>query len=106
MQPKAIDDRLSVGPQVLPENLPELARRGVRSVLCARPDDEDPAQPRFGEIAVAVEARGMGARQVSVTGRPGLAQVAAFEVARDALPPPTHAHWRSGAAAMAELSGR
>ena len=108
MPPKVIDDRLSVGPQMLPEDLPELARRGFRSILCARPDDEDPGQPRFAEIAAAAGAVGLEARHVPVTGRPGPAQVAAFEAAMDALPAPTYAYCRSGAraAALAEMSGR
>ncbi len=97
MQLKAIDDQLSIGGQIRPEEVAQLAAKGFRSIICNRPDDEDPGQPSFAEIAQAAEAHGMAARHIPVrSGQVERAQAAQFEAALKELPGPTFAYCRSG----------
>ena len=108
MQLKKLDERLSVGPQITPDEVADLAKWGFRSIICNRPDDEDPGQPSFAEIAAAAAEQGMEVRHIPVTGRPAEAQVAAFAEAFQEMPGPTYAYCRSGgrARALAAMSGR
>ena len=108
MQLTKLDDRLSVGPQITPDEVANLARRGFRSIICNRPDDEDPGQPSFAEIAAAAAEQGMEVRHIPVASRPAEAQAAAFAEALQEMPGPTYAYCRSGglAGALAAMSGR
>lgn len=49
----------SVAPQIRPEELAEAAAMGFRTLVCNRPDGEEPGQPSAGEMAAAAEAAGM-----------------------------------------------
>jgi sulfide:quinone oxidoreductase len=96
MQVKPIDTRLSVGPQIAPEDIAELAARGFRSVVCNRPDGEGPDQPSFAEIETAAQAAGLEARHIPVTGQPSPEQAERFGEALRELPGPVFAYCRSG----------
>ena len=109
MQLKAIDDQLSIGGQIAPEDVAQLAAQGFHSIICNRPDDEDPGQPSFSEIAQAAEEYGMVARHIPVrSGQVEAAQAAQFEAALKELPSPTFAYCRSGgrAGVLAQMIGR
>jgi sulfide:quinone oxidoreductase len=107
MQLKKLDERLSVGPQVTPDEVASLAKWGFRSIICNRPDDEDYGQPSFAEIAAAARAQGLEARHIPVSGQPGPGQVEQFATALRELPGPVFAYCRSGgrAARLAEQAG-
>lgn len=110
MQIKPIDDQLAIGPQVTPEELAELAAQGFRSIISNRPDDEDPGQPSFAEMAAAARAQGMEARHIPVVPGQQVApsQAEAFKTALEEMPGPTYAFCRSGgrAGALAKMVGR
>lgn len=111
MQIKAIDDRLSVGPQIAPEDVAALKARGFRSVVCNRPDGEEWGQPAFAEIERAAFAEGLETRHIPVAGQPTPEQAARFAAALREMPGPVFAYCRSGAragmlAAMAGQTGR
>ena len=109
MQIKPIDDQLAIGPQITPEEVVELAAQGFRSIISNRPDDEDPDQPSFTEMATAARAHGMEARHIPVVpGQVAQSQAEAFGAALQELPGPTYAFCRSGgrADALAKMVGR
>jgi sulfide:quinone oxidoreductase len=108
MEPKRIDDGLSVGGQIGPEATAVLRARGFRSILCNRPDGEEGGQPSFAAIAAAAHREGMEARHLPVSGRPEPAQGVEFERALREMPGPVFAYCRSGdrSAALAALAGR
>ena len=64
---RTIDDRISVAPQISPEDIPALAAAGFSYVINNRPDDEEPGQPTGESIARAAAAAGLGYAAIPVT---------------------------------------
>ncbi|MEL6278458.1 MAG: sulfur transferase domain-containing protein, partial [Pseudomonadota bacterium] len=77
MDIRRITEDVSVSPQILPEHLPDIATNGFKSVICNRPDEEDPGQPRFADVAEAAKAVGIEARLMPVVSRDDCAEGAA-----------------------------
>lgn len=96
MDIRKIDDRFAVAGQLRPQDVRELARAGFRSIVCARPDDEDAGQPAFAEIARAAEAAGLQAVHIPVAGPLTEGQLVHFEQAMADLGGPVLAYCRSG----------
>ena len=96
---RRIDDDFSVAGQVLPEQLAAVAALGFRSVLCARPDGEEPGQPRFAEIAAAARQAGLEAVHIPVSGPLTEGALIRMEQAMADLPRPILGYCRSGARA-------
>ncbi|MCX7863607.1 MAG: TIGR01244 family sulfur transferase [Novosphingobium sp.] len=67
MDARRIDDRLTVSHQILPEDVPAIARAGFAAVICNRPDNEEPGQPSAAEIRAAVEAEGLAFHHLPTT---------------------------------------
>ena len=66
--PRKITDNLSVGPQLLPEQLAALKAAGFASVINNRPDGEGgPAQPSSAELEQAARAAGLAYHHLPVT---------------------------------------
>ncbi len=65
--PRTIDDRISVAPQISPEDIPALAAAGFAYVINNRPDEEEPGQPAGAAIARAAAAAGLGYAAIPVT---------------------------------------
>ena len=83
-EPRRLSARLSVSAQVEPRELSTLADAGFRSIVCNRPDGEDPGQSAWAEVAASAAAVGMQARHIPVT--PGAIRdddVARFSAALD-----------------------
>jgi len=59
MDIKQLDDKVAVSAQIAPADIGELARRGFTTLICNRPDGEDPGQPPFEDIETAARAEGM-----------------------------------------------
>lgn len=98
MDIRPLDETLSISPPLSPADLPSLAARGYRSVICNRPDGEAPTQPAAAEIAAAAEAAGLEFRHIPVVGDAiGEADVATFRVALADLPGPILGFCRPGA---------
>jgi uncharacterized protein (TIGR01244 family) len=88
---------LGLTPQLSPEDLPEVAAAGFRSVVNNRPDQEEPGQPSSGELRIAAERCGLAYRHIPVTaGQIGDPEVAAFEHALRQMPKPLLAFCRTG----------
>ena len=98
MQPKQLTPDLSVSAQIAPADVADLAARGFKSIICNRPDGEDPDQPRFADIEKATAAAGLGARYIPVTSATvsDADVIKAFEEAIHELPKPVLAYCRSG----------
>lgn len=56
---KRINDRVSVAPQILPEELSAIKAAGFTTIVNNRPDGEAPDQPTGAEIQAAAEAAGL-----------------------------------------------
>jgi len=50
MELKEISPKLSVSPQITPDDLAVLKDKGFRAIICNRPDGEGADQPNFPEI--------------------------------------------------------
>ncbi|MBV9929487.1 MAG: TIGR01244 family phosphatase [Alphaproteobacteria bacterium] len=63
---RKLDETTWVAGQIRPEDVPEIAARGIRTIVNNRPNDEEPGQPRAGEIEAAARAAGLGYRWIPV----------------------------------------
>ncbi|SET33111.1 bifunctional protein tyrosine phosphatase family protein/NAD(P)/FAD-dependent oxidoreductase [Oceanicella actignis] len=97
MDARKLDARLSVAPQIAPEEVADLAARGYRAIICNRPDGEGPDQPAFAEIEAAARAAGVEARHLPVvSGAVRDEDAEAFAQALNELPGPILAYCRTG----------
>lgn len=97
MDQRRLTEDFSVSPQIGVEDLHQIAGAGFRSVLCNRPDDEEPGQPGYDSIAHAAQAEGLETRCVPiVSGQITPQTVEAFRAALEELPGPILAYCRSG----------
>lgn len=97
MQPRQITEDFAVAPQIAPEDMPAIAAAGYRSVMCNRPDGEEPGQPTEAEVAEAARAAGLEMRSVPFSSM-GMTEsdVEDFRAALEALPKPLLAYCRTG----------
>ena len=102
MDIRKINDALSVTGQIRPKDMAVIAAMGFKSIICNRPDGEEPFQPLFE--AVEAEARTADIRAayvpVALSGPPS-ADAAQFTDVFDGLPKPILAYCRSGARSQA-----
>ncbi|SEL59407.1 sulfide:quinone oxidoreductase [Roseovarius azorensis] len=97
MDLRQITHDFTVSPQIDCADIPAIAAAGFRSVLCNRPDDEEPGQCAYDDVAAAAQAAGLQVRSVPiVSGQVTPADAAAFRTALDELPKPILAYCRSG----------
>lgn len=102
MNPRKIDSAFSVSEQIAPEDVRAIADAGFRSIICNRPDDEGPGQPRFSEIAAAARAAGLASAYLPVvSGGIGERDVQRFAELIGTLPGPVLGFCRSGARSAA-----
>jgi uncharacterized protein (TIGR01244 family) len=96
VEQRFIDDRITVAPQIAPEDVPALAAAGFTLIVNNRPDGEEPGQPSGAAIAAAAAAAGLDYRAIPVDHR-GISgeQVGAMAEALD-RPGPVLAFCRSG----------
>lgn len=88
----------AVAGQITPEQIAEIKAAGYRSVICNRPDGEQPGQPSAASVRAAAEAVGLAFRHIPVSG--GIFPpdaVAATAAALEELEGPIFAYCRSGA---------
>lgn len=70
MQLTQISQNYFVAPQILVTDAALLKEHGFTLVICNRPDDEDPGQPSFAEIAAACESVGILCHHIPFAGMP------------------------------------
>ena len=96
---RQVDSDFAVAGQISPADLPRLAEAGFKTILCARPDHEEPGQPNFTAIEKAATEAGLKAVHIPVSGMVGEGQLIRMETALRDLPKPMLAYCRSGARA-------
>jgi uncharacterized protein (TIGR01244 family) len=96
MNIRAINQDYSVSPQISLEDLEEIKAMGFRSIVCHRPDNEDPGQPDFAEVERRAKELGLEVAHIPVVGQPSADAVTAMNDALDELPKPMLGYCRSG----------
>ena len=94
---RSINDRISVAPQILPEDMAAIKAAGFVAIVNNRPDDEDSGQPSGDAIRAAAEDAGLAYTSIPVT-HAGFShrQVAAMIEAIGQADGPVLAYCRSG----------
>jgi uncharacterized protein (TIGR01244 family) len=89
----------AVSGQIEAMDLIDIASAGFKSVICNRPDNEQPGQPSAAEIEAAAKAAGLEFRNIPVSGAfgPTPDNLSATIEALGTLPRPIFAYCRSGA---------
>lgn len=97
METKKFDDGFSVCGQVRRSDFPLIHALGFQAIICNRPDDEEPDQPRFAEIETAAHLAGLQAAHLPVAmSGPTAEDVDRLRGAMRTLPKPILAYCRSG----------
>jgi uncharacterized protein (TIGR01244 family) len=96
---RIVDTDFAVAGQILPEEVQKVADAGFKTIVCARPDNEEPGQPSFAVIAAAARRAGLDAVHIPVSGGIGEGQLIRMEEALKTLPKPMFGYCRSGARA-------
>lgn len=98
MEYRQIADDYSVSGQITPDDVAAVKAAGFNSVICNRPDNEQPGQPSADSVKAAVEAAGMSFRYIPViSGQMTGDNVADMAGALDEMSGPVFAYCRSGA---------
>ena len=98
MEYRQITDDYAVSGQISPDDIAAIKAAGFRSIICNRPDDEQPGQPSAAEIAVAAAAAELHFRHIPFTsGQMTPEDVQKMTEALDEIPGPVFAFCRSGA---------
>ena len=56
---RKLSDHFAVCGQILPQDMQAIASAGFRSIICNRPEGEDPEQPTYAEIEAAAKMAGL-----------------------------------------------
>jgi uncharacterized protein (TIGR01244 family) len=97
MDVRQITDSYSVSPQVTLDEIAAIKAAGFKTVICNRPDDEQPGQPSHEAIKAAVEAAGLAFRYIPViSGQMTMENVEDQAAALDEVEGPVLAYCRSG----------
>ena len=98
MDYRPITEDYSVAGQISADDMEPIKAAGFRSIICNRPDAEQPGQPTAAEIRQAAEAAGLSFRHIPiVSGQPiGSEDADAMARALDELEGPVFAYCRSG----------
>ena len=68
MDARKITDRYHVSPQIDPEDAQAIADAGYSTIICNRPDGEEPNQPTVASMREAAEAVGLAFHHIPVSG--------------------------------------
>jgi uncharacterized protein (TIGR01244 family) len=93
---RRVTEDFTTAPQISLADVAEAAAQGFTTIICNRPDGEDPGQPTAAEVRAAAEAAGLTYVHIPVRGAPGPAEVEAMRQAVDAADGPVLAYCRSG----------
>ncbi|RJT37232.1 TIGR01244 family phosphatase [Mesorhizobium waimense] len=98
MEYRQISEDYSVAGQIQPDDVVAIKEAGFKSVICNRPDNEQPGQPSADSVKAAAEAAGLTFRFIPViSGQITMENVEDQAEALDELEGPVLAYCRSGA---------
>ena len=98
MEYRQITDNYSVSGQITPDEIAAVKAAGFKSVICNRPDEEQPGQPSAASVGAAAKAAGLAFVHIPViSGQITADNVADQAAALDELQGPVFAYCRSGA---------
>lgn len=90
-----ITDDFSASPQISIEEMGDVAAAGFKTIICNRPDGEEPGQPSFAEVEAAAEAQGIKMVAIPIR-QPDQAAVAAMAEALSNADGPVLGYCRTG----------
>ncbi|ADO41524.1 TIGR01244 family sulfur transferase [Ketogulonicigenium vulgare] len=95
---RQIDETFSAVGQISPADVAGIAALGFKSLVCNRPDQEEPGQPSYAEIADEAAKHGLSVTYIPVTGGVGPlpAQITAMREFLETAPTPVLGYCRSG----------
>jgi len=97
MNIRPVSADFAVAPQIQPSDMPAIAQQGYVTVICNRPEGEEPGQPSIEALHTAAEAAGLAFIHIPVSGGAFSEQaIAAFKAARMSADGPVLAFCRSG----------
>jgi uncharacterized protein (TIGR01244 family) len=96
---RLISKDFAIAGQIRPDQVKAIADAGYGTILCARPDNEEPGQPSFSEIARAAEQVGLQVVHIPVSGALTEGALIRMEQAMQDAPKPIFGYCRSGARA-------
>lgn len=100
MELTKLDDQLSVRPQIMPNEVADLARAGFKGIINNRPDNESPDQPASAEIEAEAKRHGLSYAHIPIVpGQTTDDDARAFADALRQIDGPVVAFCRSGARA-------
>ena len=99
MNYRTIDPNFAVAGQIQPDQIEALAAAGFKTIVCARPDNEEPGQPSFRQIQAQADKLGIKAVHIPISGGISDNSVKAMKKALKDLPKPMYGYCRSGARA-------
>ena len=95
--PRELTNRLSVCPQISPDDVPALQEMGFGTIICNRPDGEASDQPKSNDIQQTCTAEGMEFHYIPVVpGQFAEQQLAQFTSALATSEKPVLAYCRTG----------
>ncbi|MBS0960031.1 MULTISPECIES: TIGR01244 family sulfur transferase [Acetobacter] len=95
---KKLSEDFAVAPQISPDDVPAIRAAGFKSIICTRPDNEDPGQPSAETIANAATQAGLSFYAIPVMSgvAPSSDAVIEMQEALNTLPGPVFSYCRSG----------
>ncbi|MEO8882477.1 MAG: TIGR01244 family sulfur transferase [Devosia sp.] len=96
---RQIAPNFAVAGQVTPGQIESVAAAGFKTIVCARPDGEEPGQPSFATIERAAKEAGLRAVYIPVSGAVGEGALIRMEDTLKNMPGPMFGYCRSGARA-------
>ena len=99
MHYRSIDPNFAVAGQLRPDQIDGVAAAGFKTIVCARPDHEEPGQPTFAEVSKQAEQMGLKAVYIPISGGITDNALKSMKKALKDLPAPMYGYCRSGARA-------
>lgn len=96
---RTLDSDFAIAGQITPEEVQKVADAGFKTIVCARPDNEEQGQPSYASIAAAAKQAGLKTVHIPISGGLGEGALIRMEKALKELPRPMFGYCRSGARA-------
>lgn len=90
----------AVSPQITAAQVALFKEQGFTTLICNRPDHEEPGQPTFAEISAAAQAAGLQTHHIPFKGQATTQDAWAFRAALSGAPGKVLAYCRSGGRAQ------